>query len=55
MADKKQDKPVPGTDSQGRQGYSPPKLIVWGSLRDLTRGPASGDQDPLGLNGTENV
>lgn len=52
---KEQVKPAPATGVEGRHGYSPPKLIVWGSLRDLTSGPASGNQDPLGLNGTENV
>lgn len=46
-------KPASRTRSAPRARYSPPRLIEWGTIRDLTKGPEGGDQDSPVM-GTEN-
>ena len=32
--------PATATPARGRRPYAPPQLIAWGTLLDLTQGPA---------------
>lgn len=41
-------RPKSVTPARGRQPYSPPQLIVWGTLLDLTQGAVGAQNDFVG-------